>query len=59
MTDRQQMILVLAYFTNMGFTIRGLINGSIIFGQTQAEIEDGMLKKAQDDMADGSKEEVS
>lgn len=37
-----------AFFVNLGFTIRGLVNGSLIFGPTQAEIEDGILKRAQE-----------
>ncbi|KAK5999610.1 hypothetical protein QM012_005267 [Aureobasidium pullulans] len=44
------VILVISFFTNLTFTLRGIFNGSLIFGKSQMEIEDGMMKKAQDDM---------
>lgn len=43
------MFIAIAYNLNLGFTIRGIINGTVIFGKTQAEIEDGIMKKAQDE----------
>ncbi|CAD0093454.1 unnamed protein product [Aureobasidium vineae] len=42
------VFLVIAFFVNLGFTLRGLFNGSLIFGKSQLEIEEGMMKKAQD-----------
>lgn len=51
------VFLVIAYFVNWGFTLRGLFNGSLVFGQSQLEIEEGMVKKAQDEMR-GRKAEV-
>ncbi|KAJ9625619.1 hypothetical protein H2203_004378 [Taxawa tesnikishii (nom. ined.)] len=57
LTSALTVFLVIAYFVNWGFTLRGLANGSLIFGKTQLEIEEGMMKKAQDE-TDGAKEEV-
>ncbi|KAG9564209.1 C4-dicarboxylate transporter/malic acid transport protein, partial [Aureobasidium melanogenum] len=52
------VFLVIAYFTNMAFTLRGLLNGSLIFGgKSQLEIEEGMMKKAQDEL-ESQKSEV-
>lgn len=52
------VLLVIAYFTNMAFTLRGLLNGSLIFGgKSQLEIEEGMMKKAQDEL-ESQKSEV-
>jgi tellurite resistance protein TehA-like permease len=41
------VFLFIAYFVNMGFTLRGIVNGSLIFGQTQLEREDALMSKAQ------------
>lgn len=51
------VFIAAAYLINLGFTLRGVFNGSLIFGQTQEEIEDGMMKKAQDEMAAKRKKE--
>ncbi|THW94238.1 C4-dicarboxylate transporter/malic acid transport protein [Aureobasidium pullulans] len=51
------VFLVIAFFVNLGFTLRGVANGSLIFGKSQLEIEEGMMKKAQDEMR-SSKAEV-
>ena len=51
-------MITIVYFINLGFTIHGVSNGSLVFGKTQVEIEDGMLKKAQDAMGDEVKNEV-
>lgn len=39
--------LFIAYFINLGFTIWGICNGSLIFGQTQLERETELMSKAQ------------
>ncbi|THX89033.1 C4-dicarboxylate transporter/malic acid transport protein [Aureobasidium pullulans] len=51
------IFLVIAFFVNLAFTLRGVANGSLIFGKSQLEIEEGMMKKAQDEMR-SSKAEV-
>lgn len=47
------VILCILYFGNLGYTIWGVAKGSLVFGQTQVEIEDGLMKKAQDEKRDG------
>ncbi|EME47133.1 hypothetical protein DOTSEDRAFT_31619 [Dothistroma septosporum NZE10] len=42
------VLLFIAYFANLGFTLLGLFKGTLIFGPTHAEVEDDMLKKAQE-----------
>lgn len=51
------VFLVIAFFVNLAFTLKGVANGSLIFGKSQLEIEEGMMKKAQDEMT-SSKAEV-
>ncbi|THW30546.1 C4-dicarboxylate transporter/malic acid transport protein [Aureobasidium pullulans] len=51
------VFLVIAFFVHSAFTLRGVANGSLIFGKSQLEIEEGMMKKAQDEMR-SSKAEV-
>ncbi|THY04107.1 C4-dicarboxylate transporter/malic acid transport protein [Aureobasidium pullulans] len=51
------IFLVIGLFANLVFTLRGVANGSLIFGKSQLEIEEGMMKKAQDEMR-SSKAEV-
>lgn len=47
--------IAIAYLTNLGFTIWGTLKGELIFGQSQLEIEDGMMTKAMEE-ANGMKE---
>jgi tellurite resistance protein TehA-like permease len=49
LTTALTVILCIFYFGNWGFTIWGLAKGSLVFGQSQVEIEDGLMKKAQDE----------
>ncbi|THW67141.1 C4-dicarboxylate transporter/malic acid transport protein [Aureobasidium pullulans] len=51
------VFLAIAFFVHLAFTLRGVANGSLIFGKSQLEIEEGMMKKAQDEMR-SSKAEV-
>jgi tellurite resistance protein TehA-like permease len=53
LTTALMVILCLFYFGNLGFTIWGVVDGSLIFGQTQVEIEDELMKKAHDEKIDG------
>ena len=53
LTTALMVILSIFYFGNLGFTIWGVANGSLIFGQTQVEIEDELMKKAQEEKKDG------
>jgi len=48
LTCAMTVFLTIVYFVNLGFTLRGVFNGSLIFGQSQVQIEDGMMKKAID-----------
>lgn len=50
LTSALTVLIAIAYVVNMGFTIRGVLNGSLIFGQSQVEIEDGMMKKAKEEL---------
>jgi hypothetical protein len=45
------------YFTNWGFTLWGIFAGKLVFGQSQLETEEGMMKKAQDKEQDGIQED--
>ncbi|THW92512.1 C4-dicarboxylate transporter/malic acid transport protein, partial [Aureobasidium pullulans] len=38
------IFLVIAFFVNLAFTLRGVANGSLIFGKSQLEIEEGSTK---------------
>lgn len=53
LTAALMVILCLFYFGNLGFTIWGVADGSLIFGQTQVEIEDELMKKAHDKKMNG------
>lgn len=44
-----------AFLTNLGFTLRMLVKGNLIFGQSQLQIEDGMMKRAMEEVK-GNKE---
>jgi len=44
------VILSVIYFINLAFTIKGVVIGSLVFGPRQLDIEEGMIKKAQDNM---------
>lgn len=46
LTCTMTVFLTIAYFVNLCFTLRGVFNGSLIFGQSQVQIEDGIMKKA-------------
>lgn len=52
------MSVTIVYLLNWGFALRGIMNGSLVVGNTQMEIEDGMKKKAQDEMDGVDKGEV-
>lgn len=41
-----------AYFINLGFTLRHIVSGKLLFGKPQAEIEDELMKRALDEKAD-------
>lgn len=49
------VLIAMAYLANLGFTMWGILKGSLIFGQSQLEIEAMMMKKAQEEHK-GSKE---
>lgn len=49
------VFIAIAYLTNLGFTIWGTLKGDLMFGQTQLEIEENMMKKAMEE-ASGRKE---
>lgn len=44
------VFIAIAYLLNVAFTARGLWNGSLIFGPRQAEVEDGIMQKAQEEL---------
>lgn len=58
LTSALTVFITIVYFVNLGFTLRGLANGSLIFGKSQLEIEDGLMKKAQDENGVNGKENV-
>lgn len=46
LTSAGLVALTVVYLGNWAFTIRGIINGSLLSKATQAEIEDGMVEEA-------------
>lgn len=46
------VFIAIAYLTNLGFTIWGTLKGDLIFGQTQLEIEENMMKKAMEEASE-------
>jgi tellurite resistance protein TehA-like permease len=51
------VLLFIVYFTNWGFTLWGIFAGKLVFGQSQLETEEGMMKRAQDKEQDGIQED--
>lgn len=47
LTSALTVFIFIAYFINLGFTLWGIGNGSLIFGKTQSEREDELISKAQ------------
>lgn len=39
------VFLTIVYCVNLCFTLRGIFNGSLIFAQTELQMEDGVMKK--------------
>jgi tellurite resistance protein TehA-like permease len=54
LTSAATVLIAIAYLANLAFTLRGIINGSLIFGPSKLEHEEELLKKAK--KHDGGKE---
>lgn len=42
------VILFVVYFLNLAVRIKGVVTGTLVFGPSQLDIEEGMIKKPQD-----------
>lgn len=57
LTCAMAVMITIVYLLNWGFTIQGLLTGKLIFGKSELEIEDELMRKAQDEIAAKEKKE--
>lgn len=57
LTTSMLLLLSVVYVINLGFTLRGIVIGSLVFAKTQMQIEDDMMAQAKRE-GDGSDKEV-